>query len=191
MSGDIDTIACALWGRGAPPQNLVGLLIALVNLLVHLPFTDLPVLRDYKLGELRSQYDYVIVGGGSAGCVIANRLSANPDITVLLLEAGGLEEASRQVPVTASYNLGGHDDWAYLTVPQKNACLSFQGQTLRKEALNSETRSSKATAAVGEALAGYARTIHTGGVLTTDTQTMSYQLLKLVRRLWQHIMTVT
>ncbi|XP_049517670.1 glucose dehydrogenase [FAD, quinone] [Dermacentor silvarum] len=128
MSGDIDTIACALWGRGAPPQNLVGLLIALVNLLVHLPFTDLPVLRDYKLGELRSQYDYVIVGGGSAGCVIANRLSANPDITVLLLEAGGLEEASRQVPVTASYNLGGHDDWAYLTVPQKNACLSFQGQ---------------------------------------------------------------
>nr|XP_054932595.1 glucose dehydrogenase [FAD, quinone]-like [Dermacentor andersoni] len=128
MSGNIDTMACGLWGPGAPPQNLVGLVIAMVNLLVHLPFTDLPVLRDYELGELRQKYDYVIVGGGSAGCVIANRLSADPGITVLLLEAGGLEDASRQIPLTATYNLAGHDDWGYRTVPQRNACLSFHEQ---------------------------------------------------------------
>ncbi|XP_075534938.1 glucose dehydrogenase [FAD, quinone]-like [Dermacentor variabilis] len=128
MSGDIDSMACGLWGPGAPPQNFVGLVIAMVNLLVHLPFTDLPVLRDYELGELRQQYDYVIVGGGSAGCVIANRLSADPNITVLLLEAGGLEDASRQIPLTAPYNIDGHDDWAYRTVPQRNACLSFHEQ---------------------------------------------------------------
>ncbi|KAH7962931.1 hypothetical protein HPB52_018794 [Rhipicephalus sanguineus] len=113
MSGDLDSIVFALWGRGAAPQSELGLFFAMVNLVIHLPFTDLPVLRHYELGELRSQYDYVIVGGGSAGCVIANRLSADPNVTVLLLEAGGLEMASRQIPAAAPFNLRGHDDWDY------------------------------------------------------------------------------
>ncbi|XP_077512922.1 glucose dehydrogenase [FAD, quinone]-like [Amblyomma americanum] len=115
-------------GRGASPQSALALVFALVNLVVHVPFTDLPVLEDYELGELRQEYDYVIVGGGSAGCVVANRLSAYPNVTVLLLEAGGLEEASNQIPITATYSLGGHDDWGYQTVPQKHACLSYQEQ---------------------------------------------------------------
>lgn len=35
-------------------------MLALVNLVTHLPFTDVPVLRDYQLGPLRQEYDYVI-----------------------------------------------------------------------------------------------------------------------------------
>ncbi|XP_077554037.1 glucose dehydrogenase [FAD, quinone]-like isoform X2 [Haemaphysalis longicornis] len=118
----------ALWCAAGAPQSPVALLFALVNLLIHVPFSNLPVVLDYELGDLLDEYDYVIVGGGSAGCVIANRLSADPNTSVLLLEAGGLEDPSRQIPAIAPLNLGGHDDWAYVTVPQRNACLSYREQ---------------------------------------------------------------
>ncbi|XP_077552793.1 4-pyridoxate dehydrogenase-like [Haemaphysalis longicornis] len=130
MSFEIDALRPAPWGQGAAPLNVIAILTALINLLVHVPFTDLPSPLDLELGDLRHEYDYVVdeVGGGSAGSVIANRLSADPRVSVLLLEAGGPEAASRQIPLLAPYNLGGLDDWAYWSVPQRNACLSFREQ---------------------------------------------------------------
>ena len=66
-------------------------------------------------------FDYVIVGGGSAGCVLANRLSAEPDNRVLLLEAGGEDDNWLiHIPVGFSKMTDGPHTWGYKSVPQKH-----------------------------------------------------------------------
>jgi choline dehydrogenase len=68
-------------------------------------------------------YDYVIVGAGSAGCVLANRLTQDPDVTVLLLEAGGEDKYWWiHVPVGMPYLLGNKEvDWCYTSEPEPYA----------------------------------------------------------------------
>jgi len=65
-------------------------------------------------------FDYVIVGAGSAGCVLANRLSEDPDKTVALLEAGGKDNYIWvRIPVGYLYCMGNpRTDWGYTTEPQ-------------------------------------------------------------------------
>ena len=73
-------------------------------------------------------YDYVIVGAGSAGCVLANRLSANPARRVLLLEAGGSDNYHWiHIPVGYLYCMGNpRTDWGYSTVAE----AGLNGRTL-------------------------------------------------------------
>ena len=59
-----------------------------------------------------NSFDYIVIGGGSSGCVVANRLSANPDITVCLIEAGGSNKqpwVSIPAGVFISYANKNHD----------------------------------------------------------------------------------
>jgi len=66
-------------------------------------------------------FDYIIVGAGSAGCVLAHRLSANPDCKVALIEAGGEPDTNHAtIPGAATRMQGTKLDWAFSTVPQKH-----------------------------------------------------------------------
>ena len=73
-------------------------------------------------------FDYVIVGAGSAGCVLANRLSADPDVTVLLIEAGGRDDwIWIHIPVGYLYCIDNpRTDWCYRTEP----CDGLNGRSI-------------------------------------------------------------
>ncbi|MEP7154898.1 MAG: GMC family oxidoreductase N-terminal domain-containing protein [Betaproteobacteria bacterium] len=73
-------------------------------------------------------FDYVIVGAGTAGCVLANRLSADPAIKVLLLEAGGKDDwLWIHIPVGYLYCIGNpRTDWCYRTEP----CDGLNGRSI-------------------------------------------------------------
>ena len=66
-------------------------------------------------------YDYVLVGAGSAGCVLANRLTEDAAVTVLLLEAGGPDDrAEIHIPAAFSKLFQSDVDWNYHTAPQQH-----------------------------------------------------------------------
>ena len=77
-----------------------------------------PLNPNSTLGE----YDYVIVGAGSAGCTLANRLTANPAIRVCLLEAGGRDTNPLiHAPIGFAFmQPGAKENWSFETVPQKH-----------------------------------------------------------------------
>src|SRR5215510_11283614 len=73
-----------------------------------------------EAAALEGEYDYIIVGAGSAGCLLANRLSADPGTRVLILEAGGKDNwIWFHIPVGYLFAIGNpRSDWCFRTEPE-------------------------------------------------------------------------
>ncbi|KAI8121743.1 Glucose dehydrogenase [FAD, quinone] [Lucilia cuprina] len=72
------------------------------------------------------EYDFIIIGAGSGGCVVANRLSEIQNATVLLLEAGDQETFISDVPLTAALTQMTRYNWGYKSDPTPNACQGLK-----------------------------------------------------------------
>lgn len=78
--------------------------------------------------EWKPFYDYIIVGAGSAGSVIAARLSEDPKISVLLIEAGTSETVVSNTPGLCDSLPNTVMDWKFVSSPQNHSCLAMKDQ---------------------------------------------------------------
>ncbi|KAG1692953.1 Glucose dehydrogenase [FAD, quinone] [Nymphon striatum] len=70
----------------------------------------------------------MFLGAGSSGAVVASRLSEDPSVTVLLVEAGGEEDLLTKVPLLATVAQFSNKDWNFRTTPQTHSCLGLNGR---------------------------------------------------------------
>lgn len=84
-----------------------------------------PESRPIDEQNLFDEYDFIVVGAGSAGAVVANRLSEVGNWNVLLVEAGPDENEISDVPSLAAYLQLSKLDWGYKTEPSNSACLGM------------------------------------------------------------------
>lgn len=106
-------------------QNLVGGAIRDYTTTENL---DLPNFFSLKFPErkLSREYDFIVVGSGPAGCVIANRLSEDGKYSVLILEAGGSESpVTSDLPISSPNLQSTTFNWGYSTTEQDRACLGM------------------------------------------------------------------
>ncbi|KAG8305891.1 glucose dehydrogenase [FAD, quinone]-like [Homalodisca vitripennis] len=91
----------------------------------------LPFRENRFLGNqpILSEYDFIVVGAGAAGCVVTNRLTEVPDWKVLLLEAGVDDSMFTDVPIFNTYLWWTEHNWLYQTEQQKEACLGLKDKT--------------------------------------------------------------
>ncbi|KAI7397662.1 hypothetical protein KC336_g15436, partial [Hortaea werneckii] len=81
-----------------------------------------------SLHHSTSRYDYIVVGGGTSGLVVANRLSEDPSVSVAIIEAGDFVFDNKNVTDVSAYGkaFGTQIDWAYQSEPQKHALNETQ-----------------------------------------------------------------
>jgi choline dehydrogenase-like flavoprotein len=96
------------------------------NLFTQLSHDSLAVRQTWN-----QNYDYIVIGAGSAGSVMASRLSEDPTKTVLLLECGLPENFISDIPANDLFLQRTPMDWNYETEPQNKTCFGMKGRKSR------------------------------------------------------------
>lgn len=131
--------------------------------------------REFSANELpdftpkdHQEYDFVVVGAGSAGATLAARLSEIEDATVLLIEAGGHEDLIMDIPVAAMlmqyYNYNGY--WGYMSEPSDDYCRAFVNKQCRCQ--QGKVMGGSSTANAMLAVKGKSSAIETSNLPTTS-----------------------
>lgn len=127
MSAAIAGVPAAIAGAAVSAASHLGVFVpALIAAIAYFQYDLMdPESRPIDMSSdfLLDQYDFIIVGAGSAGAVLANRLSEVDQFRVLLLEAGGDETEVSDVPLMAAYLQLSQLDWKYKSEPQGTSCL--------------------------------------------------------------------
>ncbi|XP_011868579.1 PREDICTED: glucose dehydrogenase [FAD, quinone]-like [Vollenhovia emeryi] len=125
---DFSTTVVTSTLKGANDLMGTGLWLVSLLILAYYRYDQLdPEGRLIDKYPLYSEYDFIVIGGGSAGAVVTNRLSEIPDWNVLLLEAGPDENEITDVPAFAAYLQLSKFDWKYQTEVTGKACLAMKG----------------------------------------------------------------
>ncbi|KAL0821343.1 hypothetical protein ABMA28_005932 [Loxostege sticticalis] len=105
---------------------LLGVIVAFISYLMYQRYAN-----QYSSIILKpaKRYDYIIVGAGTAGCVLAARLSEDPRMKVLLVEAGDHMGYFTRIPLTATAAQQGPNDWSVRTTAQKFSSFGLWGQS--------------------------------------------------------------
>ncbi|XP_058800076.1 glucose dehydrogenase [FAD, quinone]-like [Phymastichus coffea] len=131
--------ALSIFSTPANSQSIIDNIIQILKNLILLTTGGLKFISDaLKLtaNELhditpsnKQEYDFIIVGAGSAGATIANRLTEIEEARVLLIEAGSKENLIMDIPLTAIYlELDKNKQWGYLTEPSNQYCLGIDNK---------------------------------------------------------------
>jgi choline dehydrogenase-like flavoprotein len=87
---------------------------------------DQSITRDVHVEEMRAEYDFIVVGSGPGGAVVANRLSEIREWNILLLEAGDEELVVTEIPAIYAYFQISDLSWGFRAQPENNSCLGLK-----------------------------------------------------------------